>query len=179
MPQRKPLMDQFVQRMIGAAKLDVATFESVEHDQNATLQALAVVVLVAVATGLGGMAAAGITGLIVGIVAAVIGWAIWAGLIWLIGTKLLPEESTEADWGQVARTTGFAQSPGLLRIFGFIPVVGPLVVLVASIWQLVAVVVAIRQALDYTQTWRAIVVVLIGWLINLAIFMLLGVNVTQ
>lgn len=65
-------MDQFVQRMIGAAKLDVATFESVEHDQNATLQALAVVVLVAVATGLGGMAAAGITGLIVGIVAAVI-----------------------------------------------------------------------------------------------------------
>ncbi|MCI5061531.1 YIP1 family protein [Algiphilus sp.] len=172
-------MDQFVQRMIGAAKLDVATFESVEHDQNATLQALAVVVLVAVATGLGGMAAAGITGLIVGIVAAVIGWAIWAGLIWLIGTKLLPEESTEADWGQVARTTGFAQSPGLLRIFGFIPVVGPLVVLVASIWQLVAVVVAIRQALDYTQTWRAIVVVLIGWLINLAIFMLLGVNVTQ
>ncbi|MEQ9737923.1 MAG: YIP1 family protein, partial [Algiphilus sp.] len=157
----------------------VATFESVEHDQNATLQALAVVVLVAVATGLGGMAAAGITGLIVGIVAAVIGWAIWAGLIWLIGTKLLPEESTEADWGQVARTTGFAQSPGLLRIFGFIPVVGPLVVLVASIWQLVAVVVAIRQALDYTQTWRAIVVVLIGWLINLAIFMLLGVNVTQ
>ncbi len=92
---------------------------------------------------------------------------------------MLPEESTEADWGQVARTTGFAQSPGLLRIFGFIPVVGPLVVLVASIWQLVAVVVAIRQALDYTQTWRAIVVVLIGWLINLAIFMLLGVNVTQ
>ena len=172
-------MDQFVQRMIGAAKLDVATFESVEHDQNATLQALAVVVLVAVATGLGGMAAAGITGLIVGIVAAVIGWAIWAGLIWLIGTKLLPEESTEADWGQVARTTGFAQSPGLLRIFGFIPVVGPLVVLVASIWQLVAVVVAIRQALDYTQTWRAIVVVLIGWLINLALFMLLGVNGTQ
>ncbi|MEQ9480560.1 MAG: YIP1 family protein [Algiphilus sp.] len=172
-------MDQFVQRMIGAAKLDVATFESVEHDQNATLQALAVVVLVAVATGLGGKAAAGNTGLIFGIVAPVIGWAIWAGLIWLIGTKLLPEESTEADWGQVARTTGFAQSPGLLRIFGFIPVVGPLVVLVASIWQLVAVVVAIRQALDYTQTWRAIVVVLIGWLINLAIFMLLGVNVTQ
>ncbi|WP_420427942.1 YIP1 family protein [Algiphilus sp.] len=167
-------MDQFVQRMIGAAKLDVATFEAVEHDQNATMHALAVVVLVAIATGLGSMAAAGFTGLIVGVIAAVVGWAIWAGLIWLIGTKLLPEKSTEADWGQVARTTGFAQSPGLLRLFGFIPAVGPLIVLVASIWQLVAVVVAIRQALDYTQTWRAVVVVLIGWLINLAIFMLLG-----
>lgn len=172
-------MEQILQRMIGAAKLDVATFEAVEHDKDATVQALAVVVLVAIATGIGGLGGAGLTQLLVGVIAAVVGWAIWAGLIWLIGTKLLPEASTEADWGQVARTTGYAQSPGLLRIFGFIPVVGPLIILVSSIWQLVAVVVAIRQALDYTQTWRAVVVVLIGWLVNLAVFMLLGANFAQ
>jgi len=172
-------MEQILQRMIGAAKLDVATYEAIEHDKDATLQALGVVVLVAVATGIGGLGHAGMMNLLVGVIASVIGWAIWAGLIWLIGTKLLPEASTEADWGQVARTTGYAQSPGLLRIFGFIPAIGPLIILAASIWQLVAVVVAIRQALDYTQTWRAVVVVLIGWLVNVAIFMLLGANFAQ
>lgn len=163
-------MDQFVQRMIGAAKLDVATFEAVEHDQNATVHALAVVVLVAIATGLGGMAAAGFTGLIVGVIAAVIGWAIWAGLIWLIGTKLLPESQTRADWSELARTTGFAQTPGILRLFGFVPLIGGLVVLVANLWMLVSMVVAVRHALDYESTWRALLVVLIGWFANALLF---------
>lgn len=172
-------MEQILQRMIGAAKLDVATYEAVEHDKDATVQALGVVVLVAVATGIGSLGHAGMMNLLVGVIASVVGWAIWAGLIWLIGTKLLPEANTEADWGQVARTTGYAQSPGLLRVFGFIPAIGPLIILASSIWQLVAVVVAIRQALDYTQTWRAVVVVLIGWLVNVAVFMLLGANFAQ
>ena len=118
-------MQNIMQRMLGAAKLDVATYEEVEKDSDATLQALGVVVLVAVATGLGSLGYVGFSGMLLGIIAAVLGWAVWAGLIWLIGTKLLAEPSTEADWGQVARTTGFAQTPGLLRIFGFIPVIGP------------------------------------------------------
>lgn len=169
-------MASFIDRMLGAAKLDVATYEEVEADRDATMQALGVVVLVALATGIGTIGYGGISGVVVGILAAVIGWAIWAGLIWLIGTKLLPESTTEADWGQVARTTGFAQGPGVLRVLGFIPVLGPLIVLATSIWQLVAVVIAVRQALDYSQTWRAIVVVVIGWLINLAVYALLGVG---
>lgn len=166
-------MASFIERMIGAAKLDAATYEEIEADREATLHALGVVVLAALATGIGAIAQVGLQGLVLGVIAAVIGWAIWAALIWLIGTKLLPEENTKSDWGEVARTTGFAQTPGLLRVFGFIPVLGPLVVLVASIWQIVAVVVAVRQALDYTQTWRAVLVVLIGWLANLLLFILL------
>ncbi|MES1944678.1 hypothetical protein PC39_11202 [Salinisphaera sp. PC39] len=166
-------MASFTERMLGAAKLDPATYEEVEADRGATLHAMGVVVLAALATGIGAIAQVGIQGLILSVIAAVVGWAVWAALIWLIGTKLLPEASTESDWGEVARTTGFAQAPGLLRVFGFIPVLGPLVVLAASIWQIVAVVIAVRQALDYTQTWRAVVVVLIGWLANLALFLLL------
>lgn len=170
-------MQSIVQRMMGAAKLDVATYEEVEKDGDATLQALGVVVLVAVATGLGSIGYVGVSGVLLGALAAVLGWAVWAGLIWLIGTKLLAESATEADWGQVARTTGFAQTPGLLRIFGFIPVLGPLIVLVSGIWQIVAVVIAVRSALDYTSTWRPIVVVVIGWLVSLLIYAMLGVGV--
>lgn len=166
-------MASFTERMLGAAKLDAATYEEVEADRGATLYAMGVVVLAALATGIGAIAQVGLPGLILSVIAAVVGWAVWAALIWLIGTKLLPEASTESDWGEVARTTGFAQTPGLLRVFGFIPVLGPLVVLAASIWQIVAVVIAVRQAMDYTQTWRAVVVVLIGWLANLALFLVL------
>jgi hypothetical protein len=132
----------------------------------ATGQALAVVVIVAVATGFGTLAAGGLGALLAGVLLSVAGWAIWAGLVWLIGTKLLPEPTTRADWGEIARATGFAHSPGVLRAFGFVPVLGPLAVLVASVWMLLAMVVAIRQALDYTQTWRAVVVMLIGLLAN-------------
>ena len=42
-------------RMLGAARLKVDTFEDVEHDRGATLQALAVVIIVAIATGIGGL----------------------------------------------------------------------------------------------------------------------------
>lgn len=157
-------------RMIGAAKLRTATYEEVEHDTSATLQALAVVVLAAVAAGFGLAGYGGLRFVLLGVISAVLGWAIWAGLIWLIGVKMLPEPQTRAAWGEIARTTGFAQAPGLLRLFGFVPVLGPIVALIASVWMLVATVVAVRQALDYTNLWRAIGVVAIGWVINLLIF---------
>lgn len=165
-------MSPFVDRMIGAARLDPATFEAVEHDAQAMPQALGVVALAALAAGIGAVGFGGLFAL-GGVIAALLGWAIWAGLIWLIGTKLLPEAQTDADWAQVARVTGFAQAPGLLRLFGFLPLIGGLVVLVANIWMLVAMVVAVRQVLDYRDTWRAVLVVLVGWLINVLVFVAL------
>lgn len=162
-------MSKLVERMLGAARLDVATYEDVERDRDATLQALAVVVLASIALAIGGLYFGGLSLVARGIVGAVAGWAIWAGLIWLIGTRLLPEPQTSADWGEVARTTGFAQAPGLLRVFGFVPLIGPVVMVAANLWMLVAMVVAVRQALDYRSTWRALGVVVIGWLVNLAI----------
>ena len=150
--------------MIGAAKLDSATFEEVEADSSATRQAMLVVVIVAVATGIGLLGTGGISGLIFGIIVGVAGWAAWAWITFYIGTKLLPTTATDADWGQLARTLGFAQSPGIFKVVGFIPVVGVIVFGLAAIWQLVAMIIAIRQALDYTSTWRAIGVALIGFI---------------
>ena len=148
--------------MIGAAKLDVAIFEEVEADGTATGQAMGVVLLSSLAAG-AGSAALG-AGVIASAVAALLSWVIWAFLTYLVGTRLLPEPQTHADMGQMMRTLGFAQSPGVLRIFGALPGIGPLVLFIVSAWMLVAMVVAVRQALDYTTTWRAAVVCVVAWL---------------
>lgn len=171
-------MNQIINRMIGAAKLDAATYEEVEHDRSAMGQAAGVVVLSSIAAGIGTVTQTGWSGLIVGSLLALLGWVIWAALTWLIGTKVLPEEATEADIGQLLRTIGFSATPGLLRIFGFIPAVGPLIMIIANVWMLAAMVVAVRQALDYTSTWRALGVAVIGWviliLLQALVFMLIG-----
>ena len=153
-----------IRRMIGAAKLNIETFEEVEADSSATKQAMLVVAIVAVATGIGLLGTGGLPGLIFGIIVGVAGWAIWAWITFFIGTKLLRTTATDADWGQLARTLGFAQSPGVFKVLGFIPVVGLIVFGLDAIWQLVAMIIAIRQALDYTSTWRAFGVVLIGFI---------------
>ena len=153
-----------VDRMIGASRLDVHIFEEVEADTSATRQALSVVFLVALATGIASIGSLGLLGLLVVVVVAVVGWAIWAWIIYFIGTKILPEHETHADWGQLARSLGFAQSPGVLRVFGVVPGVGSIIFLVVSVWMLVSMVIAVRQALDYTSTLRAIGVVLLGFI---------------
>ena len=167
-----------IERMIRASRLDINMFEEVEADTSATNQALLIVALVALATGIASLGTTGPIGLFVGVVLAIAGWALWAWIVHLIGTKIIPSHSTHADWGQLARTLGFAQSPGIFRALGFIPVVGNIIFAVASIWMLVTMVVAVRQALDYTSTWRAIAVVLIGFIPYLVLmsiaFALLG-----
>ena len=165
-------MATFVQRMVGAAKLDVHTYEEVEADTAALGQSLGVVVLSSIAAGVS--AGHGLRGLVVGSVAALLGWFVWAFVTYFIGTKLLPEPQTKSDVGELLRTTGFASSPGILRVFGFVPMLGWLLGMITAVWMLVAMVVAVRQALDYTSTGRAIGVCLIGWVALVLITMVLG-----
>ena len=105
-------------------------------------------------------------------------WALWALVTWLIGATILKTETTEADWGQLARGTGFAQTPGLLNLFSFVPAVGGLISLAAFVWTFVAMVVAVRQSLDYTSTLRAFFVILIAaipvLIMNALVFVLTG-----
>ncbi len=150
-----------IDRMIGAARLRVSTFEDVEADRSATRQAVLVVVAVAIATGIGSVGG-GVAGLLGGVAFSLVGWATWAWLTYLVGTRLLATPETHADWGQLARALAFAQSPGVLKVLGGIPGIGPLLFFVASLWQLVAMVIAVRQALDYESTWRAVGVVLLA-----------------
>ena len=168
-------MASFTKRMIGAAKLDVRVYEEVEADTGATAQAMGVVLLSSVAGGIGsvGLGAGGLGGIVVGGIVALIAWVTWAFLTYIIGTRLLAEPQTRADVGELMRTLGFAQAPGLLRILGSLPGVGPLVLSIVSIWMLVAMVVAVRQALDYRSTLRAVGVCLVGWVVSIVISVVL------
>ena len=152
--------------MIRAAKLDAQLYEEVEADQGAMREAMTVVVLSAVAAGIGNLANGGLSGIISGTIGALLGWYIWAFLTYFIGTKLLPEPATRADHGELLRTIGFSSAPGLIRVLGIIPGLAPIVFVVAGGWMLIAMVIAVRQALDYQSTWRAIGVCVIGWLVQ-------------
>ena len=175
-------MASFVERVIGAAKLDAQTYEEVEADKGAIGQALGVVVLSSIAGGIGAAAGQGeATGTAMVILAVVytiidlIGWFIWAFLTFLIGTKLMPEPQTQSDMGELLRTTGFSAAPGMLKVLGVIPFVGVVVRIVVYVWMLAAFVVAVRQALDYQSTGRAVVVCLIGWVVQLIFVLVVAV----
>jgi Yip1-like protein len=167
-------MLNFPQRMIGALKLQPAVYEEVEADKSATTQALAVVVISSIATGIGVSRTSSISSLIFGAVAALLGWFIWAALTYLIGAKLMPEPQTSADVGELMRTTGFASAPAVFHLVARLPLIGAIVSLAVSVWMLVAMVIAVRQALDYKSTFRAAGVCVIGWLVYVAIAAFLG-----
>jgi hypothetical protein len=166
-------MNQLLDGMIRAAKLDVNFYEKVEADKGSFGQAMAVVVLSSIAAGIGSIGQAGVVGILTGTIAALIGWYIWAYLTYFIGTKFLAEPQTKADYGELLRTIGFSSSPGVIRILGIIPGLNVIVNLVAGVWMLVAMVVAVRQALDYKSTGRAVGVCIIGWIIQMVITVLL------
>lgn len=156
-----------VDRMIRAAKLEPQVYEEVEHDHSATSQALLVVVLGAVAAGIGALYG-GVVGLIVGIITALVGWAVYAFVAYWVGTNFFKGPQTEATWGQLLRTLGFASSPRVLLILGIIPIVGLLIGLAVFIWTLITTVIAIRQALDF-DTGRAIATAVVSWLALLVV----------
>ncbi|MEE9167670.1 MAG: YIP1 family protein [Candidatus Neomarinimicrobiota bacterium] len=164
-------MDTFVDRVFRAAKLDVHLYEEVEADRTALGQSMLVVVLSSIAGGLGNLREIGLSGLFVGIVILLIGWYVWAYIVYFIGTRILPEPQTRADHGELLRTIGFSSSPGIIRALGIFPGLASLVVPVATLWMLVAMVIAVRQALDYSGTLRAVGVCLIGWIAQ-ALFVL-------
>ncbi|HSC77505.1 MAG TPA: YIP1 family protein [Candidatus Acidoferrales bacterium] len=155
-------MASFVERMIGAAKLDANIYEEVEADKTATGQAVMVVVLAAIMSGVAQLGTNGVAGMIGGAIGALIGWVVWAFLIYIVGTKLLAEPQTQSNMGELLRTIGFASAPGILYVLGGVPAVGPILTFLIWCWTIAAFVVAVRQALDYKSTGRAIAVVLIG-----------------
>jgi len=166
-------MANFQDRIIRAAKLDVHLYEEVEADKGAMGQAMAVVILSSIAGGIGTTAGLGLGGMLIGTIAALVAWYIWAFLTYFIGTKLLPEPQTKADIGELLRTIGFSSSPGLIRVLGIIPFLRGLVFLVAGVWMLVAMIIAVRQALDYQSTLRAVGVCIVGWIAQALVLMLL------
>ena len=163
----------FQNRIIQATKLDSNLYEEVEADKSALGQAMAIVVFSSIAAGIGLYKTGGFSGIITGTLASLIGWYVWAYLTYFIGTKFLPEPQTQADLGELLRTIGFSSSPGLLRVFYFVPGIGGLLYLISSLWMLVAMIIAVRQALDYNSTLRAVGVCVIGYIIQIFVLVII------
>ena len=162
-------MGSITDRMKGAAMLNVATYEEVEADTTATGQAAIVVTLGAIASAIGSWGS-GSVGIIWALIASLIGWVLWAGVTYFIGAKLLGGTAT---WGELLRTLGFAQSPKVLAVLAIIPGLAWIVGTVLGIWLLIAGIIAIRQALDFS-TGKAVATAVLGWLAMVIPFALLG-----
>ncbi len=176
-------MQNYINRIVRAAKLDINLYEEVEADKGAMGQAIGVVVLSSIAAGIGSIGTIGVKGIILGGITALIAWYVWAYMTYFIGAKIIPEPQTKADHGELLRTIGFSSSPGLIRVLAIIPGMSSIVFIIASIWMLTAMVIAVRQALDYQSTLRAVGVCIIGWVIQAIILMILfyafGVDVSK
>ena len=149
-------------RMTGAMQADVKTFQEIEADPTAMNQAIAVIVIAGVASLIGNMFRIGIMHGVMMLVANLIGYALWTLLVVLIGTKLMPEPTTKADFNEGFRVIGFTASPGVFNVLAIVPFLGPLISFVVWIWMVVVGVVAVREVLDYSNTGRAIIVCLIA-----------------
>jgi len=152
-----------------AALLEAELYEEVEHDRRATPQAFAVVLCASIAAGIGSFHNGGWAGIGWSAVAWLVGWYAWAHVTWWIGTHLLPGPDTQADPGELLRALGFSSSPGILLAFGLLEPVAGAVFLAGAFWMLACMVVAVRQALDYRGTLRAIAVCAIGFPVYAAI----------
>ena len=162
-------MTSFKKRIIRAATLDATVYEEVEADRDAIGQAVGVVVLASIAGGIGSIWRVGPGGIVTGTITALLLWLFWAFLTYIIGTKLLPEPQTKASYGELLRTIGFSSAPGMIRVLGIIPGLSGIVFFLAGIWMLATMIIAVRQALDYESTWRAVGVCIVGWIIQAAV----------
>ncbi|MBN1423530.1 hypothetical protein JXA88_03135 [Candidatus Fermentibacteria bacterium] len=170
-------MNEFVSRMWRAAKLDPVLYEEVEADKTLMSQALGVVLLAGLAAGISGMGRAGLGGLISGTLWGILAWLVGSLVMYYVGTRWFADEETKADFGELLRTLGFAASPGVFRILGVIPSLRWIVFWVTSLWMIATTVIAVRQALDYSTTSRAVIVCLVGFVIQIAlgwVFLLAG-----
>jgi hypothetical protein len=149
-------------RMIGAMQADVKTFTEIEADPNAMGQAITVIVIAGIASLIGNIFRQGIIGGILGLIMSIVGYAVFSLLVFLVGTKLMPEPTTKADFNETFRVVGFAASPGIFNVLAIIPFLGVLISFLVGIWGLVIAVIAVREVLDYSNTARAIIVAVIA-----------------
>jgi hypothetical protein len=166
-------MEKLQQRILRAIKLDGSLYEEVEADSGALTQSIVVILLSSLAAGISNIFTIGISSIISATLSTFILWLIWAYITYLIGVKFLPEATTQSTYTELLRTTGFASAPGILRVLGIIPGIGSIINLIAWIWMLIAMVVAVKHALDYSTMVRSAAVCVLGWIVFVVISWLL------
>ena len=153
----------FINRIFRAIKIDAELYEEVENDKSATFQAGLVVVISSLAAGVGALHL-GASNFLLAPLMSLISWYVWAYIIYFVGVKLLPENKTKSNHGELLRTIGFSSAPGIIRIFGLTPDLMAVTFIGSAFWMLACMVVAVKSALDYESLWKALGVVIVAWL---------------
>lgn len=151
-------------RFLGALALDSTIYENVEADRRSAMQSVVVVMAVCAAGGVGaiGFGLLGLAGFVSGAILSLGFWLMWAAIVAVLGTTALAEPQTKSNLPELLRVLGFSAAPGVFIALAAMPAAAPIVVSVVAAWMIAAAVVAVRQALDYDSTARAIAVCLIG-----------------
>jgi predicted Kef-type K+ transport protein len=175
------MMALFIRRFIGALVLDAGAYEDIESDRRAGAMSMAVVALTCAAGAFAAMnvSESGVPGFAAAMALTIGGWMVWASLISAIGTRMLPEPETKSNPRELFRTIGFAAAPGVFYAFAAMPAATPFVFAVVSAWMIAATVLAVRQALDFRSTGRAIAVCVISWLLSIGLVFAIGTLFTQ
>ena len=155
-----------LQRVLKAAFMDGRAYEGVADEPQPIIGALAVVGVVAIAFGLG-VSGEPLQGeevepaLIVSLAVSTIlvGWGLWSATVWFIGTRLFGGSAT---YRTLLRAIGTAYAPGVLMVLFPVPTSGPWIFLVARLWMVASVTVAIKET--QSQSWgKAFSAALLGW----------------
>lgn len=153
-------------RMLRAAWLHADTYEEVEADKHSIGQATLIVLAACATIGAARYIQSSGAGVpenplafqvILSVVEPLVLWIGGSAFAFMVGATFFRGPETETDFMEVLRTSGFAFTPALLRIFAILPppALGLGIDIAARAWVFVAFVVAIRQALDFT-TLRAV-----------------------
>ena len=169
-----------VDRVLGVIQLKKPVFEEIEHDTNATGQALIIVVAAAIAAAIGGANEAQAGGPIWQALMSILGWIAFSFVAFFVGTTFFRTPQTDVSLGQVLRVVGFAQAPKILSVLGFIPLLGGIIGLVATIWFIVVAVYALAAAFDTSVDRGALIgiVAVVAWgLVALVVGLIIGAGV--
>lgn len=145
-------------RMLRAARIDSHFYEEVEAEPRSIGQAFVVVLLACFAGSLGSWLY-GRPPFIVAtdLLEPLVLWLAGGAFTYMVGATFLRGPHTVTSYAEVLRTTGFAWAPGLLRFAIVVPPheLGFGLTMLGDFWVLLAGIVAVRQALDFT-TIRAV-----------------------
>jgi hypothetical protein len=174
-------MSTFFRRLFGVLMLEASAYEEIEAHRAADLQSVLVVLAVTAAGGFAamGLGVIGISGFILGAIVALGAWLVWVSVIATLGTTALAEPNTKSNGRELLRTLGYASAPGVFIAFAAIRTAAPFVFVVVSVWMIAAGVIAVRQALDYRSTARAVAVCTIAWALSIGMMAAFAVLMTS
>ena len=173
------MINLFVNRIYRSIKIDPQLFDEVQKDKKATIQAAGVVVLSSTAAGVGAIQL-GANSFFLAPALSLISWFVWAYIVYFVGVKLFPDIKTKTSHSALLRTIGFSSAPGIIRIFGFNSDLMTVTFIGSAFWMLACMVVAVKQTLSYRSLWKALLVVIISWLVQaflLIVFLFLTRNI--